>query len=71
MAVTIAYDIYYGDVATGTKISAATKSGTVTKDFVKNTVYNITATITMTNEIEFTVKEVYGWNTPVVDAPLQ
>ena len=65
--VTIAYDIYYGE----TKISAATKSGTVTKDFVKNTVYNITATITMTNKIQFTVKEVIGWNTPVVDAPLQ
>lgn len=71
LAVTIAYDIYYGDVATGTKISAATKSGTVTKDFAKNTVYNITATITMTNKIEFTVEEVNGWNTPVVDAPLQ
>lgn len=67
LAVTIAYDIYYGS----TKISAATKSGTVTKDFAKKTVYNITATIKMTNEIEFTVKEVYGWNTPVVDAPLQ
>lgn len=55
--VTIYYDIYFG----GTKISAATKSGTITKTFAVNTVYNIVATITMTNEIEFTVKEVIDW----------
>lgn len=55
--VTISYDIYFG----GTKISAATKSGTITKTFAVNTVYNIVATITMTNEIEFTVKEVIDW----------
>ena len=55
--VTISYDIYFGT----TKISAATKSGTITKTFAVNTVYNIAATITMTNEIEFTVKEVIDW----------
>lgn len=55
--VTISYDIYFG----GTKISAATKSGAITKTFAVNTVYNIVATITMTNEIEFTVKEVIDW----------
>lgn len=55
--VTISYDIYFG----GTKISAATKSGEIAKTFAKNTVYNIVATITMTNEIEFTVKEVIDW----------
>lgn len=55
--VTISYDIYFG----GTKISAATKSGEIAKTFAKNTVYNIVATITMTNEIEFTVKEVKDW----------
>lgn len=55
--VTISYDIYFG----GTKISAATKSGTITKTFAVNTVYNIVATITMTNEIKFTVEEVVDW----------
>lgn len=55
--VTISYDIYFG----GTKISAATKSGEITKTFAKNTVYNIVATITMTNEIKFTVEEVRDW----------
>lgn len=55
--VTISYDIYFG----GTQISAATKSGTITKTFAVNTVYNIVATITMTNEIKFTVEEVVDW----------
>ena len=67
LKVTVAYDIYYGD----TQISSATKSGTVTETFAKNTVYNITATITMTNEIQFTVNSVNGWNNTVVTAPLQ
>lgn len=61
LAVTIAYDIYYGDVATGTKISAATKSGTIpAQDYAKETVYNITAAISA-NQIKFTVNSVNGW----------
>lgn len=55
--VTISYDIYFGS----TKISAATKSGPLTKTFAVNTAYNIVATITMTNEIKFTVEEVVDW----------
>ena len=55
--VTVAYDIYYGD----TKIAKATKTGAITKDFAKKTVYNIVATITATNEIKFTVNTVNGW----------
>ena len=58
--VTIAYDIYYGS----TKISSATKSGTITSQtYAKKTVYNITATITANSKIEFTVKSVGGWTT--------
>lgn len=57
--VTISYDIYFG----GTKISEATKSGTISsRSYDKKTVYNITAAITMTNEIEFTVEAVNGWD---------
>lgn len=66
--VTISYDIYFGN----TKISKATKSGKITdKTFVKNTVYNIGATITMANEIEFTVKEVNVWATPEQNLDIQ
>ena len=58
--VTIAYDIYYGS----TKISSATKSGTIpSQTYAKKTVYNITATITANSKIEFTVKSVGGWTT--------
>ena len=56
--VTINYDIYFGD----TKISKATKTGAITHEFAKKTVYNIVAAITPTNEIKFTVKEVRGWD---------
>lgn len=67
LAVTIAYDIYYG----GTKISNATKSGTIpAQDYAKETVYNITAAISA-NQIQFTVNSVDGWKTPAVNAPLQ
>lgn len=67
LAVTIAYDIYYGS----TKISATTKSGTIPAQvYAKETVYNITAAISA-NQIQFTVNSVDGWNTPVVNAPLQ
>ena len=64
LAVTIAYDIYYGG---STKISAATKSGTIpAQTYVKNTVYNITAEIDA-NKIEFTVNSVNGFNTPTIE----
>ena len=64
LAVTIAYDIYYGG---STKISAATKSGTIpAQTYLKNTVYNITAEIDA-NKIEFTVDSVNGFNTPVIE----
>ena len=64
LAVTIAYDIYYGG---STKISAATKSGTIpSQTYVKNTVYNITAEIDA-NKIEFTVNSVNGFNTPTIE----
>lgn len=62
--VTIAYDIYYDS----TKISSATKSGTIpTQTYEKNTVYNIKATITANSEIKFTVDSVDGWKTDIVD----
>lgn len=58
LAVTIAYDIYYD----GTKISNATKSGTIPAQvYAKETVYNITAAISATNQIQFTVHTVNGW----------
>ena len=59
LKVTIAYDIYYGD----TKISNGEKSGTIpaTQEYAPKHVYNITATITATNEIKFTVSAVNGW----------
>ena len=64
LAVTIAYDIYYGG---STKISAATKSGTIpSQTYLKNTVYNITAEIDA-NKIEFTVDSVNGFNTPAIE----
>lgn len=60
LAVTIAYDIYYGS----TKISNATKSGTIPAQvYAKETVYNITAAISATNQIQFTVNTVDGWTT--------
>ena len=56
--ITISYDIYFG----GTKISSATKTGTITDQaFAKNTVYNIGATISG-NQIQFTVEECDGFN---------
>lgn len=62
LAVTIAYDIYFGDTATGTKISNATKSGTIAaRGYDKKTVYNITAAIELNSEIKFTVEAVNGW----------
>lgn len=56
--VTINYDIYFGDK----KISKATKTGAITHEFAKKTVYNIVAAITPTNEIKFTVEAVNGWD---------
>ena len=63
LAVTIAYDIY----CKGTKVSSATKSGTIpAQTYQKNTVYNITAEIDA-NKIEFTVNSVNGFNTPTIE----
>lgn len=63
LAVTIVYDIKYK----GTKISTATKTGTIpAQTYVKNTVYNITAEIDA-NKIEFTVDSVNGFGNTVAD----
>ena len=60
LEVTIAYDIYRGT----TKISSATKTGTIpSQTYAKKTVYNVTATITATSEIKFTVNAVNDWTT--------
>lgn len=67
LAVTIAYDINYK----GTKVSSATKSGTIpAQTYLKNTVYNITAEIDA-NKIEFTVNSVNGFNTPAIEDELE
>jgi uncharacterized protein (UPF0264 family) len=63
LAVTIVYDIKYK----GTKISTATKTGTIpAQTYVKNTVYNITAEIDA-KEIKFTVDSVNGFGNTVAD----
>lgn len=66
LAVTIAYDINYK----GTKVSSATKTGTIpAMTYAKNTVYNITAAIDA-KKIEFTVTGVEGFNDPAINKPL-
>ena len=67
LAVTIAYDINYK----GTKVSSATKAGTIpAMTYAKNTVYNITAAIDG-NKIEFTVTGVEGFNDPAVEEDVE
>ena len=56
--VTITYETYFG----GAMISSATKKGTITHAFEKNTVYNIGATISGT-KIQFTVTGCEGFDT--------
>lgn len=55
--VTIGYDIYFGT----TKIAEATKSGSIAQTFAKGLVYNVVATITNGDQIDFTVISVKVW----------
>ena len=58
LGITITYDIEFG----GKKIvNGATKSANLTQSFAKNTVYNVTATISAT-AIDFTVSTVAGFD---------
>ena len=68
LEITLTYDIKFN----GTKISSATKSATLNSyDFEANTAYNVTATLSLTDQIEFTVNEVDGWTTNSGDITLQ
>lgn len=60
LQVTIVYDVI--DVDGTTVVGTLTKTGTITeKTYVKNTRYNVTATLTA-NAIQFTLGTVNGWS---------
>ena len=60
--VTITYAIMNGEDELGTM----TKSGSITETFAKNTVYNVTATLSGT-AISFSLGTIDEWNTPIVE----
>ena len=60
--VTITYDIMNGEK----KLGEMTKSGSITETFAKNTVYNVTATLSGT-AISFSLGTIDEWNTPAVE----
>ena len=48
------------------ELGTMTKSGSITETFAKNTVYNVTATLSGT-AISFSLGTIDEWNTPIVE----